>query len=246
MKQPALPHGSIDSIAPHQVFTATLLSLLPLSVLFSFCFIPHSFFHQSVWLIVKIWISHEFWKVSPLIEFAMLLHWYANRAADAVVASIINKRTDTLILYITVNTCITVLSKKSEVISAEVLNSEFYSLSLSVPIFTFPTANPDYAALVFATLSTFHPVTIPPCKYEPGPPERSHPWRWQCSQRGGNTARDFTKEVNRWTRRRELRWEMNVGVFLCCQSTLGDLSQTSWAPSWIYLIGGRWGEVGYL
>lgn len=53
MKQPALPHGSTDSIAPHQVFTATLLSPLHRWTLFPFCFIPHSFFHQSVWLSFK-------------------------------------------------------------------------------------------------------------------------------------------------------------------------------------------------
>lgn len=48
MKQPALPHGSIDSIAPHQVFIATLLCLLHSSIPFILLF------HQSVWLIAKI------------------------------------------------------------------------------------------------------------------------------------------------------------------------------------------------
>lgn len=67
----------------------------------------------------------------------------------------------------------------------------------SLPIFTFPIAKPHYAALVSATLLTFHPVTIPPGKYEPEPPHRSHLWRRRRRQRGGNTPQDFTKEVNR-------------------------------------------------
>lgn len=83
----------------------------------------------------------------------------------------------------------------------------------SLPTFTFPTVKPHYAALVSATLPSFHPVTIPPCKYEPAPPQKSHLWRRQHSQWGGNAPRDFTKEVNRWARRREVRWEMNVGCF---------------------------------
>lgn len=112
----------------------------------------------------------------------------------------------------------------------------------SLPTFTFPTVKPHYAALVLATLPSFHPVTIPPCKYEPAPPQKSHLWRRQRSQWGGNAPRDFTKEVNRWARRREVRWEMNVGCFPCCHSALRDLSQASWAPSWIRLSGGIHGH----
>lgn len=44
---------------------------------------------------------------------------------------------------------------------------------------------------------------------------------------------DFTKEVNRWTQRREDGKRMSGGVFLCCH-----LSQASWTPPCIYLI--RW------
>lgn len=102
----------------------------------------------------------------------------------------------------------------------------------------FPLWKPYSSTLVFTTLPSLLSVTIPPCKYEPDPHQRSHLWRERCSQWGGKTLLDFTKEVNRWTQRGEERWEMDEQCFSALPLWVCNLSQDEWAPSCVYLI--RW------
>lgn len=108
-------------------------------------------------------------------------------------------------------------------------------------LFTSPTEKTavSLSALVFTALPSFLPVTIQACKYEPGPHHRSHLRRRWRSHWGRKILLDFTKEVNRWTQRREGRWEMDEQwCFSVLPLWVCDLSQASWVPSCIYLI--RW------
>lgn len=64
-----------------------------------------------------------------------------------------------------------------------------------------------FVTFVFTAHPPYLPVTTQPCKYDPGPHQRSHLRRQRRSQRGRKALLDFTKEVNRWTQRREEIWE---------------------------------------
>lgn len=83
--------------------------------------------------------------------------------------------------------------------------------------------------------ASFLPVTIQPCKYELGLHQRSHLRGLQRSQRGRKTLLDFTKEVNRWTQKREERWEMDEKWYFFCAATLSVRPQSRLMNTFMYL-----------
>lgn len=141
------------------------------------------------------------------------------------------------------HTCITPLSKKWEVASTGCLISKVYSLSNHSPHSLFPLWNhitppssPPRSPL--SILSQSHLVNM------------SRPRLRNLISGDGGTASEV--EMRRGISQKRLTGERGGGewdgkwmwgVFRCCHSTLRDLSQASWAPSWICLNGGMDGRT---